>query len=246
MKYKCPKCGNMIEEGVPSCNICNQPFTWPEKTNVTPLEAEPAEEPLINTALINCPACGKEVYKGAANCVHCGFPINNQFTSNSAESATNNLTISESSNNASKGTKVLFFISLLMWPIGLFHAFRITASEPKRILEYLAGIHPAFYTSYDNSLLEDLAKYNLTKSFLPIITAIVVLIFIINAIVIYHSGINDKIKKIISIVALILTIASFLLMLPAGNEILMIFAFCLVPLICTVIFELLLIIKNNN
>ncbi len=36
MKFRCPKCGEIIEEGVTPCPGCGQPFKWPDKPAETP------------------------------------------------------------------------------------------------------------------------------------------------------------------------------------------------------------------
>ncbi len=43
MKYKCPKCDTVIEEGISYCPNCGQPFKWPEK--IVEPEPEPQPEP---------------------------------------------------------------------------------------------------------------------------------------------------------------------------------------------------------
>lgn len=41
MQYKCPKCGNLVEEGVSPCPTCGQIFNWPTKEPEPELPATP-------------------------------------------------------------------------------------------------------------------------------------------------------------------------------------------------------------
>lgn len=40
MQYKCPKCGNVIEEGTNPCPNCGQKFKWPESNNINSQETQ--------------------------------------------------------------------------------------------------------------------------------------------------------------------------------------------------------------
>lgn len=40
MQYKCPKCGNTIEEGTNPCPTCGQQFKWPESNNINSQETQ--------------------------------------------------------------------------------------------------------------------------------------------------------------------------------------------------------------
>ena len=42
MKFRCPKCGTIFEEGVAACPGCGQPFKWPTKQEAP--ATVPAEE----------------------------------------------------------------------------------------------------------------------------------------------------------------------------------------------------------
>ena len=70
MQYKCPKCGNAIEEGISPCPTCGQQFNWPKP-------AEEAVAPVQEPDTMFCSKCGKQINAEAVICPNCGCPTQN-------------------------------------------------------------------------------------------------------------------------------------------------------------------------
>lgn len=97
MNYKCPKCGNMVEEGVSSCSTCGQMFRWPQSAtptqNVESFDSSKIESNL-EVWTCNC----KNINTGEF-CLNCGLPKPKEITSNTdiEDCTTNNINESENS-----------------------------------------------------------------------------------------------------------------------------------------------------
>ena len=190
-------------------------------------------------AMIQCPECGKEVSDKAISCIHCGCPINNQ-----SEKAKEKYNVVTNTSDVSKGAKVLNYVSMALWAVGIYNAF---TNVPYNINDLTKKINEyTIPTDYSRKLEDQLAEVLKCSPNVKYILIITIIIFAINLFVINYSKSPITVRKVLPIAGLVLTIISYVLMLSAGSMIFMIFGLCFVPLICTFITELLLTIGFNK
>lgn len=74
MKFRCPKCGTIFEEGVAACPGCGQPFKWPTKQEVpATVPAEEKVEEKVEEKIEEKPAPKPMSKRGKGILITCGF-----------------------------------------------------------------------------------------------------------------------------------------------------------------------------